>query len=179
MTALQTHTKPWRLGRDLKSLLFPKQPKQSRQLLVGLLILFFLLLILINKYLTFPLDVERQLLTLRPVFQVKVRVWLALVKTRLGLDVLVTSARRTFAQQAAQHAADPRNPAPSVEAPDIHMQGGAVDVNFLKDGVVILRKASPAADWSDVVTLAKSCGIARWGGNFSGYPDRVHFDDRS
>lgn len=179
MTALQTQARPRRLGRALKSLLFPRQPKQTRQLLFGLLILFFLLLILINKYLTFPLDIERQLTTLRPVFQVKVRVWLALVKTRLGLDVLVTSARRTYAQQAAEHMADARNPAPNLSAPDVHMAGIAVDVNFLKDGVVILRKASPAAAWADVVTLAKACGIARWGGDFSNYPDRVHFDDRT
>lgn len=142
------------------------------------LVLLLLLILFLEKYLIFPFDVERQLKTLQPVFQVKVRVWLALVKEKLGLDVVVTSARRTFAQQAAQHIADRRNPAPDANNPDVHMRGIAIDLNF-KDarGNIVLRKASARSAWAPVVKLATACKISRWGGNFKGYPDNVHFDD--
>jgi hypothetical protein len=178
MTALKKLKKPPFRRSALAKLLFPTTPKQSRQLIIGAFIALFLSLLILRRYLTFPLDVERQLKTLRPVFQVKVRVWLALVKTRLGLDVLITSATRSFAQQSAQHRADPRNPAPDLNNPDVHMSGIAVDVNFLRNGKPVLLKATPSADWAPVVALAHACKIARWGGNFSNYPDRVHFDDR-
>lgn len=158
--------------------LFPTTPQPNRQLVFVLLIVLFLTILILQRLLTFPLDVERHLKTLSPVFQAKVRVWLALVKTRLGLDVVVTSSRRTFAQQAAQHAADKRNPAPDLARPDVHMQGIAIDVNFKKDGVIVVRKASDRAKWAPIVALAKDCKIRRWGGDFKTYSsDTVHFDD--
>lgn len=178
MPALKKLRSRPRLGIALKALLFPKQPQKSRQMLLGAFILLFLTFLILRRYLTFPLDVERQISRLAPVFQVKVRVWLALVKTRLGYDVIVTSGVRSFAEQAAQHKADARNPAPDVNNPDVHMRGIALDVNF-KDahGNVVLRKATDPASWAPVVLLARACKIKRWGGNFSNYPDRVHFDD--
>jgi hypothetical protein len=154
--------------------------KIKRPRLVGLALLMLLASILIlQRYLTFPLDVERQLKTLSPVFQAKVRVWLKLVKERLGLDVVITSARRTYAQQAAQHAANPNNPAPDLNNPDVHMRGIAVDVNFKNaKGEIVVRKASTPAQWAPIVALAKACKIHRWGGDFKTYSsDRVHFDD--
>jgi hypothetical protein len=154
--------------------------KIKRPRLVGLALLALLASILIlQKYLELPLDVERQVKTLQPVFQVKVRVWLKLVKEKLGLDVLVTSARRTFSQQMAQHNADSRNPKPDINNPDVHMSGIAVDVNFKdKHGNVVVRKASSVDVWAPIVALAKACGIRRWGGDFKTYStDRVHFDD--
>jgi hypothetical protein len=155
-----------------------QQTSKHMKLIIAVVFVYLILYFIVNRYLVFPADVERQLKTLKPTFQVKVRVWLALVKEKLGLDVLITSARRTFAQQAAQHNADARNPKPDANNPDVHMQGIAVDVNFLdKRGNVVLRKASSAAAWAPVVALAKACKISRWGGVFRGYPDNVHFDD--
>lgn len=154
--------------------------KIKRPRLVGLALLMLLASILIlQKYMELPLDVERKLDGLKPVFRVKVKVWLALVKEKLGYDVVVTSARRTFAQQAALHAADKRNPAPDVNRPDVHMQGIAIDVNFKdKSGNIVVRKASPRATWAPIVALAKACKIRRWGGDFKSYSsDTVHFDD--
>jgi hypothetical protein len=159
--------------------LVSKPSSNTKKLLIGAVIFYLILYFIVNKYLVFPADVERQLQTLKPTFQVKVRVWLALVKQKLGLDVLITSARRTFSQQMAQHNADSRNPKPDVNNPDVHMQGIAVDVNFKdKNGNVVVRKASAVAVWAPIVALAKACKIRRWGGEFKTYSsDRVHFDD--
>jgi hypothetical protein len=156
--------------------------KIKRPRLVGLALLALLASILIlQKYLEFPLDVERKLKTLQPVFQVKVRVWLKLVKEKLGYNVIVTSARRTYSEQMALHLKDARNPKPDPNKPSSHLLGLAVDVNFVdaKTGAPVLRMATPAAKWAPVVALAKACGIKRWGGVFKGYPDNVHFDDIS
>jgi len=139
----------------------------------GLLLL--LLLLLISKMFTFDKDTEAKLATLEPGFRRKVRVFLAAVQAQLGLDPLVTSARRTAAQQDALRRQDKRNP-PST-TPTTHMQGLAVDLNFKKAGVVVLRMASTNAQWAPVVAIADKFGFT-WGGRFTGYPDRVHFDAR-
>lgn len=145
--------------------------------LVGLALLALVASILIlQKYLELPLDVERHLAKLQPVFRAKVRIWLKLVKEKLGYDVLITSSLRTPAEQNALHKKDSRNPAYNPLKPSTHNVGLAVDVNFKKDGKVVLRMATAAEQWAPVVSLAKTCKIS-WGGTFTGYPDRVHFQN--
>jgi hypothetical protein len=136
-------------------------------------LLLLLLLWLFLKMVTFPPPVESKLKTLPLDFAVRVRAWLFLCKL-LGYSVIITSARRTAAEQLALHKQDKRNPAPS--ATNTHLLGIAVDVNFLKAGTIVLRKATEKSLWlnSGVVRAAQLCGIS-WGGNFSNYYDPVHF----
>ncbi len=118
---------------------------------------------------------EKELATLRPLFALRVRCWLLLVKFLLGLDVLVTDGRRTPAEQNAQHRVNPKNPAYNAANPGDHILGEALDVNFFKDGRLALVKSSSAAAWRGVVELATLCGI-RWMGYSKTYSeDRVHF----
>jgi D-alanyl-D-alanine carboxypeptidase len=129
---------------------------------------------LLKIILSFPLAVERQLVTLETGFQLCVRGWLLLVKLFYGLDVLIVDAARTPAEQNALHRQNPKNPAYDPRKPSDHVERRAVDVNFLKDGKPVLLKASSAAAWAGVVRLAGYCGLS-WGGLFAGYADNNHF----
>jgi hypothetical protein len=138
------------------------------------LIILLAALWLLKLLLTFPSAVEKQLATLETGFAVCVRVWLFLVKLVLGLDVLIVDARRTPAEQNELHRQNPKNPLYDPKKPSDHIEGRAVDVNFLKDDVPVLLKASGAKAWSKVVFLASLCGLS-WGGLFQGYADNNHF----
>jgi hypothetical protein len=134
-------------------------------------------LLFARKMLVFDAVTEANLAGLEPVFRLRLRLFLAVVRFSLGLDPLVTSGRRTAAQQAALHKADTRNPAPNAQAPDVHMRGVAADLNFKRNGVLVLLKGSPALAWAPVVRIADLFGLT-WGGRFPGYPDNNHFDGR-
>lgn len=136
--------------------------------------LLFPLFMLASPVISFGLLADMQIATLDFLFAVRVRAWLLLVRVLLGLQVVVTSARRSTAQQLAQHLADRRNPRPDESRPDVHMRGVALDVNFWRDGLPVLLKGSPAASWGPVYALADLCGISN-GSAFRGYPDNNHF----
>lgn len=132
---------------------------------------FWLLTILFS----FSAATEKELSQFTIDFALRVRCWLFLVKIQLGYDALVTDGYRTPAEQNAQHAANPKNPAYSAANPGKHITRQAGDFNFSKNGVMILRKANSPAQWAPVVKLAKLCGLS-WGGDFKTYSeDRVHF----
>ena len=143
---------------------------------VGAALALFLFFI-VAKYLTFDARTESYLATLAPGFAGRVRVFLAVVRFALGLEPYPTSALRSAKQQAAQHAADKRNPAPNLSRPDTHMQGIALDLDFMKDGKLVLLKTSSAVAWAPVVRIADLFSFT-WGGRFTGYPDNNHFDGR-
>ena len=133
---------------------------------------------LLISLLTFSAAVEKQLVTLKPGFGLCVRIWLRLVKFFLGYDVLIVDALRTPAEQNELHRQNPKNPAYNPNKPSDHIEGRAVDVNFLKDGKPVLLKASSAASWKMVVFYADLCGLS-WGGLFPGYADNNHFYQRA
>lgn len=60
----------------------------------------------------------------------------------------------------------------------LHNFGFAVDLNVngtnKAGNKVALRMASPSIDWQPIVTIAQKHSLT-WGGNFTGYADRVHF----
>jgi hypothetical protein len=107
-------------------------------------------------------------------FAIRLQIFFLLVKRIYGLDVLVVDGVRTPSEQAALHKQNPKNPL----KPGDHGSGHAADLNFLRNGVLVLRKASTAAQWADVYALADWCGIDN-GHAFSGYPDNNHFFKRS
>lgn len=106
-------------------------------------------------------------------FAVRVQIWMLLCRVVLGLTVVIVDGVRSPAEQAALHKQDSRNP----KLPGDHGDGHAVDVNLYRNGVLVLRKASPAASWAAVYELAKLCGLSN-GSTFRGYPDNNHFYKR-
>lgn len=93
---------------------------------------------------------------------------------QMGYSVVVTSASRDTAKQVALKKENSKNATPCFS---LHEYGVAIDINLVKNGKWI-NKDSPVADWikSGVVDLAKKKYNMRWGGEFKGYHDPVHFD---
>jgi len=91
---------------------------------------------------------------------------------RLGYTVIITSGKRTNAEQAALKKQDARNASAGSSA---HNYGTALDFVLQKNGKII-NKSSPAALWNStgVPTLANKYGLG-WGGKFANYYDPVHF----
>jgi hypothetical protein len=109
---------------------------------------------------------------LHPKYQGVFRRFIADVEAT-GWSVIITSGYRSFARQAELRAQDSRNGQPGLS---LHNYGLAIDINAQK-GTTWLRKRSSKAAWeaSGIVKIAERYGL-RWGGNFSGYHDPVHFD---
>jgi hypothetical protein len=93
---------------------------------------------------------------------------------RMGYVVVITGSYRTFKRSAELKKEDSRNASPGFSS---HNYGTAIDINLVKDGHMI-RKDNPVKDWvsTGVPQLAKEKYGMRWGGDFKGYPDNVHFD---
>jgi hypothetical protein len=106
-------------------------------------------------------------------FAVRCQIFFLLCKFFYGLDVLVVDGVRTAAEQAALHKQNDKNPL----KPGDHGDGHAVDLNFFRNGVLVLRKSSTPAQWQDVYDLADWCGLEN-GHAFPGYPDNNHFFKR-
>jgi hypothetical protein len=107
-------------------------------------------------------------------FAVRLQVFLLLCRVVLGLDVLIVDGWRSDAEQDALHARDSRNPTAAKAKGRSHQAGKAADLNFFRNGVAVLRKATPPSTWKPVYALAAACGILN-GSTFPGYPDNDHF----
>jgi hypothetical protein len=91
----------------------------------------------------------------------------------LGWRIIITSSVRSFAQQSRLFQANNKNARPGTST---HERGLALDINLIK-GAVWLKKETPREVWlaSKVPQLAKMLGM-KWGGDFVGYSDAVHFE---
>lgn len=95
------------------------------------------------------------------------------IESKTDWKVTVTSAYRSYAEQAALKAQNASN---ASAGNSYHNFGMALDINLTKDKTT-LRKASSKSDWekSGVPQIARAAGF-RWGGDFSNYHDPIHFD---
>lgn len=95
------------------------------------------------------------------------------VKSELGYDVIITQSYRSIYTQTRLHKENSKN---AIGGYSAHNYGFAIDVNFIK-GNIQLKKASDSKSWLDsgIIKIAKECGL-RWGGDFKGYYDPIHFD---
>lgn len=95
------------------------------------------------------------------------------VKEVFGWDCIITTSYRSIAYQNRLHILNAKNAAPGLSA---HNYGFALDCNFIK-GKEQLKKATNKEIWlqSGIVEVAKKYGL-RWGGDFAGYYDPIHFD---
>lgn len=92
---------------------------------------------------------------------------------KLGLQVIITQSTRSIIDQKRIYLKDKRNAVPGLSA---HQYGFAIDINVVWKGKRLVKN-SPVGEWieSGIVSIAKSLGL-RWGGEFTGYADTVHFD---
>ncbi len=137
-----------------------------------LLLLAYFLLKRLEQFLIFNPKTTAVVAGLQAGFSWRIRVFLALCSAR-GWVPTARSGFRSAAEQNRLHALDKRNPPAGHSS---HERGQALDCNFTKDGVTLL-KDTPKAVWdaSGIPFLAMLCGL-RWGGNFPTYYDPVHFD---
>lgn len=93
---------------------------------------------------------------------------------KMGYKVVITGSNRTFQRSAELKKADPRNASPGFSS---HNYGMALDLVLVK-GKHMIQKNAPKAEWeaTGVPKLAKEKYGMRWGGDFPGYVDNVHFD---
>lgn len=92
----------------------------------------------------------------------------------LGYTPVLTSGYRSFAKQQLLKEQDHRNASAGFSS---HNYGMAIDLVLVK-GKNTINKNSPISEWekTGVPALAKRKYGMRWGGEFAGYPDTVHFD---
>ncbi len=116
---------------------------------------------------------EAYIKNLHPVAQPRFRKFISEVQQQTGYRIIITSGNRSFGEQAFLYAQNKKNARPGFS---FHNYGMALDVNAQK-GTTWLRKASAKSAWLDsgIIDIAQNNGL-RWGGNFSGYADNVHFD---
>lgn len=119
---------------------------------------------------------EQMIKALHPHFQNLARAFVNRAKSKLGLNVFLTSGYRSFEKQQQLYNENNKNAKPGYSS---HNYGFAIDVNVKdKNGNIILLKNTPDDKWqkSGILDLAKELGL-KWGGGgtFGSYNDRVHF----
>jgi hypothetical protein len=121
----------------------------------------------------FSKDVEEGIKELHPKAQPIFRAFLRDVE-KMGYKVKLTSGYRTFQEQIALKKQNSSN---ASAGKSMHNYGMSVDINAVK-GNNWLRKSSSKADWekSGIPQMAKSKYNLRWGADFKGYHDPIHFD---
>ena len=121
----------------------------------------------------FSKDVEEGMKELHPKAQPIFRAFLRDVE-KMGYKVKLTSGYRTFQEQIGLKKQNSSNATAGFSH---HNYGTSLDINVLK-GNNWLRKSSSKSDWekSGIPQMAKSKYNLRWGADFKGYHDPIHFD---
>lgn len=119
---------------------------------------------------------EQMIKALHPRFQNLARAFVNRAKSKLRLNVFLTSGYRSFEKQQQLYNENNKNAKPGYSS---HNYGFAIDVNVKdKNGNIILLKNTSDDKWqkSGILDLAKELGL-KWGGGgtFGSYNDRVHF----
>lgn len=107
--------------------------------------------------------------TLHPLLRTRAKMFLIAVKQQLGIDLIVTSATRSIEKQAYLYQTQ-NNAAPPGNS--LHNYGLAFDV--VSNSNPPLNLNSSRAAWAPVVAIAAKHGL-KWGGEFSGNYDPIHF----
>jgi len=118
-------------------------------------------------------DQQRHLDSLHPDVKKRFTDFINAIQEKTGYVVVITSSYRSWAEQATLKAQNNKNAAPGYS---LHNYGMALDIN-LQNGLQLLKKDTSTQLWkaSGALDIADQLNL-RWGGNFSGYEDRVHFD---
>jgi len=121
---------------------------------------------------------SRSLDDLFPQTRAKVEAWLAECK-RQGLDILITSTYRSFAEQDALYAISRTKPGKKVTnakgGQSQHNVRRAIDFVPLSHGKPNWLATSP--DLLKAAEIGEKLGLA-WGGRWTGFKDRLHLADQ-
>lgn len=117
---------------------------------------------------------QQRILTLHPLIREKVRQFLSLAKEN-GIDLLITSAFRSFQEQEKIYQQGRTLPGPIVSwakpGTSYHNYGLAIDVVPIVNNQAIWGSNEI---WNSIGRLGKSLGFT-WGGDWTKKPDRPHF----
>jgi hypothetical protein len=94
----------------------------------------------------------------------------------MGFDVIVTDVLRTIAKSAELYKQNSKNAKPGFSS---HNYAFAIDFNVVNIATgKRYMKATPLKEWiaTGIPKLGKEKYGMRWGGDFNGYPDPIHFD---
>ena len=101
------------------------------------------------------------------------RTFIQQVKDELGYDCIITQSYRSIGRSNQLHFINSKNAKGGLSA---HNYGFAIDCNFVRNRIHLM-KATDKGIWlmSGIPQIAVELGL-RWGGDFIGYSDNVHFD---
>jgi len=127
-----------------------------------------------KQILSFILSKEQEyfIKDLHPKAQDIFRKFIKLIEAK-GYNVIINSGYRTFSEQSKLKKENSKNATPGSS---MHNYGFAIDINLQK-GTGLWKKEDSDEHWlkTGVPQLAKELGL-RWGGDYKGYQDAVHFD---
>lgn len=116
---------------------------------------------------------ETHLKELNPKVEAQFRAFIKDIEA-MGFKVIITDAYRTIKRSAELYKLNSKNAKPGYSS---HNYGTALDLNVIKNGKQYM-KATSLKEWiaTGIPKLAKEKYGMRWGGDFSGYKDPIHFD---
>lgn len=123
---------------------------------------------------TWDFHSDRRIGKLHPNVRAKAKEFIIRAKKELGIKLRVTSAHRSFDEQAELYAkgrtADGSIVTNSKAGDSYHNYGLAIDVVEIKEGKALWDNPN----WEKIADLGKSIGF-EWGGDWRGFKDKPHF----
>jgi hypothetical protein len=122
-------------------------------------------------------ELEVQIMKLHPEVQNKFRDFVAEVENKTGYKVVITSTHRGYDKSLYVWNTNPQVRACCAIGKDYHFYGLAMDLGLLSPSGAFLNMASPKAAWeaTGIREIARKYKM-RWGIDFYGYYDPIHFD---
>lgn len=123
---------------------------------------------------------EKYLKELHPAAQEIFRNFINLIQSQTDYAVVINSGYRSFARQSSikYDRSDPDyDPQAATPGLSHHNYGMALDIKLQNGTITLSKRNTTKKAWeaTGVVDIAKKLNL-RWGGNFGGYNDYVHFD---
>jgi peptidoglycan L-alanyl-D-glutamate endopeptidase CwlK len=159
-----------------------KNKKLIKRIIIGVLTSVIIALILMYRYhlkyfylkLITPkvnIENEEKYKDLHPVFKYHFYKFLKTLEKQ-GVKIIATSGYRSIEKQNELYNAGITNTKGGYST---HNFGIGADLNLITPEGVNLKMATSKNKWLDTIQGFESFGL-RWGGNFSGFYDPVHFD---
>lgn len=124
---------------------------------------------------TWDVITDKRIQTLHPAIRNKAKEFVLRAEKELGIKLRVTSALRTFDEQAKLYEQGRRAKGKIVTnakaGESMHNYGLAIDVVEMKDGKPLWNNPN----WQVIANLGKSIGFS-WGGDWRTLKDKPHFE---
>ena len=122
-------------------------------------------------------ELEEKIKLLHPAVQDDFRSFVAEVEEKTGYKVVITSTHRGYEKSLYIWNTNPQVRACCQVGKDYHFYGLAMDLGLMSPSGVFLNMASPKSAWENtgIREIARKYKM-RWGIDFYGYYDPIHFD---